>query len=386
MVYKKLYQICAFFVVFQIFLIVLISKLVRNINIENNISIDEQYPNQIEYNFVRNNYSDLSTSVLPNAFIPNKLVANYTHIMLKVLSILTNMLDLHNIPYVLCCGTALGALNHHSILPWDDDMDIDIQSKGIRILRGLFHYNYINKSEYILSSLREDNEQLFRFHIKSLNKYIVNNPHIPKYLNNEDRLSWPFVDIFTNGAKSEYENFIDKNMWKHKKFRYVFLYDPYNRYNISEYDDLIFKVPYNIRLFLESKDMIRWTQCNYFDFLKYKYNRKCKQKYNMNALRQYFNFVKYEWVNSNTEIETLYYLNTDKIIQKVIYKRYVIKNENNQLLCIENATRIKYHFENTDVVQLMQQKDISYYVDCAKQCLFQPSYPLNISHMCTETK
>lgn len=46
--------------------------------------------------------------------------------MLEMITIVTDILEHHDIPYWLVGGTLLGAMRHGGFIPWDDDMDIAI--------------------------------------------------------------------------------------------------------------------------------------------------------------------------------------------------------------------------------------------------------------------
>ena len=45
-------------------------------------------------------------------------------IELDLLAELDRVCRLHNISYTLCSGSMLGAIRHHGIIPWDDDIDV----------------------------------------------------------------------------------------------------------------------------------------------------------------------------------------------------------------------------------------------------------------------
>ena len=45
-------------------------------------------------------------------------------ILLELLREFDRVCRKHNIPYMVFCGSALGAVRHHGIIPWDDDLDV----------------------------------------------------------------------------------------------------------------------------------------------------------------------------------------------------------------------------------------------------------------------
>ena len=45
-------------------------------------------------------------------------------VLLELLHELDRVCKKHDIPYMVFCGTAIGAVRHHGIIPWDDDLDV----------------------------------------------------------------------------------------------------------------------------------------------------------------------------------------------------------------------------------------------------------------------
>lgn len=47
-------------------------------------------------------------------------------VLLELLQEFDRVCRKHNIPYVLFCGTAIGAVRHKGFIPWDDDLDVSM--------------------------------------------------------------------------------------------------------------------------------------------------------------------------------------------------------------------------------------------------------------------
>lgn len=47
-------------------------------------------------------------------------------VLLELLREFDRVCKKHNIPYVVFCGSALGAVRHNGIIPWDDDLDVSM--------------------------------------------------------------------------------------------------------------------------------------------------------------------------------------------------------------------------------------------------------------------
>lgn len=85
--------------------------------------------------------------------------------MVKLLEKLTNILDKNDIPYWLTCGTLLGAVRHGGLIPWDDDLDINVP---------------LEYTEKVKSSLKKNNLNV----LDTGGGYKVH-----------DKITYPFVDL-----------------------------------------------------------------------------------------------------------------------------------------------------------------------------------------------
>lgn len=66
--------------------------------------------------------------------------------MIDMLSFLNDICKENNITYFIAFGTLLGAIRHGGFIPWDDDLDIYINDKGLKKLRKIINngnYPYV---------------------------------------------------------------------------------------------------------------------------------------------------------------------------------------------------------------------------------------------------
>ncbi|MBE6884092.1 MAG: LicD family protein [Ruminococcaceae bacterium] len=54
------------------------------------------------------------------------ILKEHQAILFELLTEFDRVCKKHNIPYVLMCGSALGAVRHKGIIPWDDDLDVSM--------------------------------------------------------------------------------------------------------------------------------------------------------------------------------------------------------------------------------------------------------------------
>lgn len=78
-----------------------------------------------------------------------KTVKTIQEILLKMTAELDRVCQKYNLRYYAICGTLIGALRHHDIIPWDDDLDVAMPREDFNKLREVVK-NEWKDSEYEL--------------------------------------------------------------------------------------------------------------------------------------------------------------------------------------------------------------------------------------------
>lgn len=79
--------------------------------------------------------------------------ATYRKILLDTFKYVINFLNNHNLKWFCCYGTLIGAVRHHGLIPWDDDVDICMPKKDFDILISIKdeleidHYKFLSFSD-----------------------------------------------------------------------------------------------------------------------------------------------------------------------------------------------------------------------------------------------
>ena len=99
--------------------------------------------------------------------------------MLEMLEFLDYICQKYSIPYWLGAGTLLGAVRHGGFIPWDDDLDIEMQKHDYKKLLKVLKTEMSDK--YILQVHQSDRNYIF-----PIAKFRDKNSHISE-LHNADK-------------------------------------------------------------------------------------------------------------------------------------------------------------------------------------------------------
>ncbi|CAE1149409.1 licD [Acanthosepion pharaonis] len=152
----------------------LIFPALQNFSIRDNIGPHfGQFPLQAKELLKTNNFTDRQLfAFMPAMTQPEKLVS------LFVFQKFINICSQDNITFFIQGGTLLGSYRHHGFVPWDDDIDVYVDSKDRKKL-----FCSLKKAAPMF-----DVRQYPRFQWKF---YYTKTPTLKAY-----RYRWPFVDIF----------------------------------------------------------------------------------------------------------------------------------------------------------------------------------------------
>ena len=75
--------------------------------------------------------------------------------ILDILKAFMQICDKHGLRYYCCAGTAIGAVRHHGIIPWDDDIDVIMprpdydQARNVQVYTGSYGYKEVFPKEWL---------------------------------------------------------------------------------------------------------------------------------------------------------------------------------------------------------------------------------------------
>jgi hypothetical protein len=211
---------------------------------------------------------------------------NFKHIAIDLLKHCIDILDEFNIKYFLISGTLLGQVRHNDFIPWDDDIDIIVDSSILNKIDGIAkkynkQFSFIGKNSLIKIFF---NDKVYKINC-SLNKYL---------LNNAQDYYWPFIDMFI------YEDIDNDIKFFEKKWDKNYFFPP----QIVDFNNIKVSIPKDPHYFLK----INYRSSDYMNVLvsnsyRHKIERSSSSVKSI-SFDIYKSIMNYDNTNTNTDTNT----------------------------------------------------------------------------------
>lgn len=172
-------------------------------------------------------YMRTSTPSSIKEFQPRVTAAEY-RLLLKLTRIFAKAVDTENLIYFLYGGSLLGSYRHHGFIPWDDDIDVIMNSsQKEEIRRALSAY----EPKYKLYAPSHKQWKFYRADSKALK---------------EKPFRWPYIDIFF--FQEDATHIWDEFFW----YQFTYVYDKKRVFPLQKrpFDNLSLPAPCDTESFL----------------------------------------------------------------------------------------------------------------------------------------
>lgn len=217
-------------------------NIVLHLNVAKNMSHEGAY-------VVHTGDNDKAIKSIPKRYFKDVLTFSQNEMSTKLLKLVDNILIREKVDYVVDGGTLIGTMLHSGRIPWDDDMDI-----------------------YIDSSSREKLESVMK-----KNGLKVEKSYNGLYLKIKDaKRNWPFIDVglLDGNSTHVWEKRITEKKYSHHIYKRDWMF-PSKRHR---YENIKVNIPSNPEAILESRFGVKWSEnCVYAnwnhvtDKIRYKY-------------------------------------------------------------------------------------------------------------------
>lgn len=127
--------------------------------------------------------------------------------LLEMMKVIDELCLKNQLPYMLCGGSALGAIRHQGFIPWDDDMDISIKREDYQRFLKILEEQL--PKDYVFHCFERDNHYNITYPSIKIRKKNTFVREKNKYLINQCKdCDGIFIDVFVLNHMSKYK-FLD---------------------------------------------------------------------------------------------------------------------------------------------------------------------------------